>query len=780
MTALRLADGDEVGLDGVLDEAFWSRAVPATDFIQVDPDNGQPATEETEVRIVYTREALYIGVRAFDSEPDRWLGYQRRRDEFLGSDDRFMWTIDTFLDGRSGYFFEMNPAGLMADALLGVNGQNRQWDGIWNARHNHDNLGWTLEIEIPFRTLNFDPDNDAWGTNFQRTVRRKNEDSIWMGWARNQGLRRMTNAGRVTGISEVTQGNGLDIKPYGVFTSQKIGDLAVSNDGNAGLDIFYNPTPGMRATVTFNTDFAQTEVDDRQVNLTQFSLFFPEKRDFFLDGAPFFDFGSPQNGLRVNPFFSRRVGLNADGTAQKIDFGTKVTGQMGLQDVGVLHVRTGNEDGVIGEDITVARVKRRMLSQSYVGELYTRRDSRVAGEDALHTVGADLRLATSTFLGSQNLEATGWWLTATTGDAAVTDDRAAFGATISYPNDRWSGGLDLREVQENFAPSLGFVSRAGYRRYMPNVQFAPRPNAHPYIRQFTFSTTVDVQTDMANDLLKREVSARMFGVSMHLQESFSFNTTQTRERLDRPFRIARRFELPVGSVYNYTRFQVNFQTANRRILALSGRYGWGNFFSGTRNETVLNLTLRARPGYDRVSDGRVESHRGPGGHGRDAPVPPGGRDAVHTVRGTGQHLPVRHGEPGAGLAVATPLDYHAGQRPLSRLHPQLGRRPDPRSVPDARTAPSLEGPLHVPLLGGVATPRHDSVNGHVEHRNKTSDRNADAIMPPTTVVPTEFRLAAPAPVATANGSTPRMKVNDVIRIGRRRMRAASVTASRIE
>ena len=597
MTALRLADGDEVGLDGVLDEAFWSRAVPATDFIQIDPDNGQPATEETAVRIVYTREALYIGVRAFDSEPDRWLGYQRRRDEFLGSDDRFMWTIDTFLDGRSGYFFEMNPAGLMADALLGVNGQNRQWDGIWNARHNHDNLGWTLEIEIPFRTLNFDPDNDTWGINFQRTVRRKNEDSIWMGWARNQGLRRMTNAGRVTGISEVTQGNGLDIKPYGVFTSQKIGDLAVSNDGNAGLDIFYNPTPGMRATVTFNTDFAQTEVDDRQVNLTQFSLFFPEKRDFFLDGAPFFDFGSPQNGLRVNPFFSRRVGLNADGTAQKIDFGTKVTGQMGLQDVGVLHVRTENEDGVIGEDFTVARAKRRILSQSYVGALYTRRDSRVAGEDALHTVGADLRLATSTFLGSQNLEATGWWLTATTGDAAVTNDRAAFGATISYPNDRWSGGLDLREVQENFAPSLGFVTRAGYRRYMPNVQFAPRPNAHPYIRQFTFSTTVDVQTDMANDLLKREVSARLFGVSMHSQESFSFDTTQTRERLDRPFRIARRFELPVGSVYDYTRFQVNFQTANRRVLALSGRYGWGNFFSGTRNETVLNLTLRARPGY---------------------------------------------------------------------------------------------------------------------------------------------------------------------------------------
>jgi hypothetical protein len=597
MSALRLAENENVQLDGLLDEGFWSRAVPATNFIQVDPDNGAPATEETEVRIVYSSEALYMGVRAFDSEPDRWLGYQRRRDEFLSSDDRFMWTIDTFLDARSGYFFEMNPSGLMADALLGVNGQNRQWDGIWNARYNHDELGWTLEIEIPFRTLNFNPDNDTWGINFQRTVRRKNEDSLWMGWARNQGLRRMTNAGRLTGITEPTQGNGLDIKPYGVFTSQKIGPLAATNTASAGLDLFYNLTPGMRTTVTFNTDFAQTEVDDRQVNLTQFSLFFPEKRSFFLDGAPFFDFASPQNDLRVSPFFTRRIGLNTNGTAQRIDFGTKITGQMGLQDVGLLHVRTGNENGVVGEDFTVARVKRRMLSESYVGALYTRRDSRLTGEDALHTVGADMRLATSNFLGSKNLDLSAWWLMATTADTTVTEDRAAFGLTLNYPNDRWSGSLDILEVQENFAPSIGFVTRAGYRRYTPNVQFSPRPTNHPYIRQYTLNATIDVQTDILNNLLKREVSTRLFGISLHSQEAFSFDATHTSERLDRPFRIAQRFTLPVGANFDFTRYQVNFQTANRRVLALNGLYAWGDFFSGSRQETTLNLTFRAQPGY---------------------------------------------------------------------------------------------------------------------------------------------------------------------------------------
>ena len=185
MRAERLAGGESIALDGRLDEPAWSRAVPAADFVQIDPVNGQPPTEPTEVRILFDADALYMGVTAYDSEPDRWLGFQRRRDEFLGADDRFMWTIDTLLDARSGYFFEMNPSGLMADSIFNVNGDNRAWDGIWNARVRHSEIGWTIEIEIPFRTLNFNPDNDTWGINFQRTVRRKNEETIWTGWARN-------------------------------------------------------------------------------------------------------------------------------------------------------------------------------------------------------------------------------------------------------------------------------------------------------------------------------------------------------------------------------------------------------------------------------------------------------------------------------------------------------------------------------------------------------------------------------------------------------------------
>jgi hypothetical protein len=488
--------------------------------MQIDPDNGAPATERTEVRVVFGRDAMYLGVTCFDSEPDRWIGWQLRRDERLFSDDGFMWTIDTFLDGRAGYFFEMNPSGLMADALMGPSGENREWDGIWNARVRRSEIGWTLEIEMPFRTLNFNPDNDTWGINFQRVVRRTNEESIWMGWARNQGLRRMTNAGLLAGIREVTQGHGLDIKPYGLVSSLASpgrGTPAMTTDATGGVDLFYNPTPLLRANFTINTDFAQTEVDQRQVNLTRYSLFFPEQRDFFLDGATFFDFASDSGGTggnmfgpvergneeRLIPFFSRRIGLSAGGVPQTIDFGTKVTGQAGAQDVGLLHVRTGEDAGFGSEDFTVARVKRRVWRQSYLGGLYTRRDPRLAGADATHMLGLDARLATSTFLGDQNLEGSARALY--NRQPGSSGGNGAFGASLLYPNDLWNARVDAVEIQESFEPAIGFVSRRAYRQYSPAVEFGPRPASHRHVRQVTVGASVDTLTDLNNDLLKRNI-----------------------------------------------------------------------------------------------------------------------------------------------------------------------------------------------------------------------------------------------------------------------------------
>jgi hypothetical protein len=598
VVATRLTATEAITLDGQLDEPVWRRAVPAADFVQIDPANGMPATEPTEVRIAFDEDTFYMGVTAYDSEPDKWLGYERRRDQFLPADDRFMWTIDTFLDARSGYFFEMNPSGLMADSLFGANIDNRQWDGIWDARVRHSAIGWTIEIAIPFRTLNFNPDSDTWGINFQRTVRRKNEDSIWMGWTRNQGLRRMTNAGHVRGLSDVTQGHGLDLKPYGLLTSESSPGTGTRSrrDADAGLDVFYNPTPLLRANVTVNTDFAQTEVDQRQVNLTRFNLFFPEKRDFFLDGAPFFDFASPGGDLIVNPFFSRNIGLGGDGTPQTIDFGTKLTGQVGGQDVGLLHVRTGDEEdnGLIGEDFTVARLKRRLLRQSYVGALYTRRDARGDRLAASHTGGVDVRIATSTFLGNQNLEGAAWFLHANRPGATRANN--AFGASMVYPNDRWDARVEMREVQRDFNPSVGFVTRRNYRRYQPQLTFGPRPN-NRWVRRYLLGPALDVQTDLHNNLLLRTMTFNLLETQLQSQDSFAFSLFRTRERLDAPFAIARDIVLPAGSEYDYSRFQFRGQTANRRVLAVNWRYETGDFYSGRRRQRVLGLTLRARPGY---------------------------------------------------------------------------------------------------------------------------------------------------------------------------------------
>ena len=227
-----MADTERITLDGRLDEDVWMRAVPATNFMQMDPDNGQPATEQTEVRIVYNADKLYMGVTLFDSEPDKLIYYQMGRDGTLPADDKLQWAIDTFNDGRTAYWWEMNPLGSMADALRGANNtNNRQWDGIWDARATRSEIGWTLEIEVPFRTMNFNPDSDAWGINFQRTIARKNEVSLWMGWPRNQGLNRMSNAGLLTGIRNVTQGRSLDVKPYVVGTSESFpgrGDSSVT------------------------------------------------------------------------------------------------------------------------------------------------------------------------------------------------------------------------------------------------------------------------------------------------------------------------------------------------------------------------------------------------------------------------------------------------------------------------------------------------------------------------------------------------------------------------
>jgi hypothetical protein len=604
-------------VDGRLDEDAWRRAVPAGDFIQQDPDNGKPATEPTEVRILFTGTALYMGVTAYDSEPDKWLGYQRRRDEFLQSDDRFMWTIDTFNNQQTGYFFEMNPSGLMGDALRGASFNNRQWDGIWTGRAVRSEIGWTLEIEIPFSTLNFDPTADGWGINFQRTVRRKNEESLWSGWLRNQGLNRLSNAGLLVGLDGIAEARGFDVKPYLLGSSGAApgrGSTRTINDVDVGADIFYNPTPGVRTTLTINTDFAQTEVDQRLTNLERFPQFFPEKRDFFLDGSTFFDFQSTAgNDNSLMPFFTRRIGLN-QGTPQAIVAGGKLAGQFGSNDVGALYVRTGrdDDDAVNGEDFVVLRGKHRMFRQSYVGALYTGRNTREAGDDPRHTVGADFLLATSTFLGSENIGLGGFFVHTTSPRATGRTD--AYGLRLEFPNDPWYGSVLYREIEAEYDAAIGFTPRAGVRRLNGDLFYTKRPRGHAWLRSIQYGANSNLLFSTTDGgLLNREIELLLANVSTHRQDLFSVRVLPTYERLERPFAISQRITLPMGREYDWTRYRVQAQTAARRVVALNQTVETGGFYDGTRLRIATDVNVRVRPGviiYTSAEWNRVELNEG--------------------------------------------------------------------------------------------------------------------------------------------------------------------------
>ncbi|MQA89177.1 MAG: hydrolase [Gemmatimonas sp.] len=596
MVAERLHDGERVDLDGCLDEEIWTRAEPAKDFVMQDPLLGGAPTEPTEVRIALDRDNLYLGVTAYDSEPDRLLGNTMKRDEFLSADDRFMWTIDTFLDQQTGYFFEMNPSGLMADAVMGPGGgNNREWDGIWDARVSRSEIGWTIEIVIPFRTLNFDPDAPAWGINFQRTVRRKSEESLWTGFERNQGLRRMSNAGLLVGIRDVSQGMGIDVRPYVAAKVAEAPGRAPAADaegtGDIGVDLYYNLTPNLRANLTINTDFAETEVDQRQVNLTRFPLLFPEKRGFFLEGGTFFDFYSPPD---VQPFFSRRIGLDSRGIPQTIDGGLKLTGQAGRQDIGALYVRTGASDDVAGEDFAALRFRRHFFTQSYVGGIYTLRRGRGDGLGSFQTAGLDFRITTSTFLGSKNADIGGMILA--TPNSETEGDDLAYGFRVSYPNDLWNGAFHFTEVQPNHDPGVGFLRRRSFRSYHPSLSWSPRPDNHPIIRQFSFGGALALYTDLDNRALTREFDLTLIQIDGHAGDNVSFSATPTYERLDDDFEIYPGVVIPVGEAFDFTRYRIEIGTANRRVVALQPSYTWGSFFSGTRREMVLGVGLRPTPG----------------------------------------------------------------------------------------------------------------------------------------------------------------------------------------
>lgn len=605
-------DGARIVLDGQLDEAVWDRAPVATDFTQQEPVEGGSPSERTEIRVLYTDSHLYIGATLFYATPKNIRANKRQRDAGLGSDDRLMWTLDPYNDGQSAYFFEINPEGLRGDGLL-TSGQgydlNKSWDGIWDGEVNRTPDGWSAEIRIPFQSLQFDPDQSTWGFNVQRTIRIRNEELLWTGYRRDQGIFRPRYAGELRGLSGLSQGVGMEVTPYGLAKANRTQTTSGSETTPTtavGGEVGYSITPTLRSALSINTDFAEVEVDRRRINLTRFPLFFPEKRDFFLEASNVFEF-APRSGQF--PFFSRRVGL-VDGTSIPILAGARLNGRLGSYNIGFFQVRTRATDGVPAdsltlpaEDFTAARAVRTLGPQSQIGLLYTRRATH-ANEGTYfdrfqnrHTLGIDLELGTTRLFGDKTLQFQAFFVghnAPLRADTSSFGHRTTRGLRLNYPNDPWTAHVSYREFGNAYDPAVGFVERRSFRRLQPSVGYQPFLENHPSIRSLDFGSRFEYLTDLTGRPQTVHVGLQPVGLTLESGDSFEVSVDRLFERLNDPFDILND-EQVVLSPSTYVSYTGNaeIRTADYRTISGNLEATYGGFWSGT--QAALELGLSARP-----------------------------------------------------------------------------------------------------------------------------------------------------------------------------------------
>lgn len=610
-------DGVKLVLDGKVDEEFWLSKPASGDFKMTVPIEGGDPSQKTELRIAFDEENLYIAAILFDTEPSGIKAFKKKRDEGLNTDDRFMFILDTFNDKRRGYFFETNPNALRGDGLLSGNGGrvNKDWDGIWKAWTEIGDFGWSVEIKIPFRSLNFDPKNDSWGINFQRTIRRNSEELLWTGYMRNQGLTRPQNAGVMRGLKDPSQGLGLEVVPYGLVSTSEARNedteqLETNNNAEFGFDINYNITSSLKASITYNTDFAQTEVDDRQINLTRFSLRFPEKRDFFLEGSSTLQFAPRSN---VDPYFSRRIGLSG-GVPAPITLGGRLFGNVGNSNIYLLQVRTAATAEQKVEDFTVGRYRLDFGKESSVGVIYTRRDTH--GDDlidslqARHTLGVDLSLATSKLFGDKVFQFSAYVVghneASPFNDSTTTWDRTSRGLRINFPNQPWSAWASYREFGSSYDPAVGFNNRNGYRRFQPAVRYEPLFEKSDVLRSIEWGIFYEYLASLDNKLLTENLRFTLGQVRFESGERIELQTSRNFEFLDEEFDILRDGTVIIQpGEYSNWRYEIRASTASFRKVSLEVGYDAGGFWTGTLNRYSFEFQFRPFPGINLGAEYRL-------------------------------------------------------------------------------------------------------------------------------------------------------------------------------
>ena len=564
-------------LDGVLDDATWAQAASIEDFHQYEPvDHGEP-TERTVVYVAYDDEYLYVAARMSDAEPAEIRARQMVQGQAMWFDDSFSVLLDPFNNKRTGYNFQVNPNGNRRDGVFETPTEsNEDWEGIWHAEARIDDEGWVAELEIPFKTLNFDPNNSDWGFGVRRSIARRQEDIAWASFNR-----RVVpgSTGVITGLTGLQQGTGLDIVPSIVTSQQKNFETGLTDSQtDPSLDVFYNFTPSLKGVLTLNTDFSATEVDDRQINLSRFSLFFPEKRDFFLQDVDIFSFGGlARNGI---PFHSRRIGLSDNGQPVDLEVGAKLTGRVGRWNVGVLDIQ---QDGFQGEsgfvdssNAFVGRVAANILEESSVGMIFTDGDPQGNLDNSL--VGFDFRYRNTGLPSGKTLEGELWYQQSDT--EGVDTDQDAWGLRVASPNQEgFFGQLRYDTFESNFNPALGFVNRVGIERYDVAGGYNHRPVNHPWLRNLGADIRLEETDRIAGGLESRGIAVSILEVENHSGDEFGLAWRQDREVLFEDFEIADGVMIPIGD-YEFDHFLIEAGGAEERAFAPDMELDVGDFFGG--------------------------------------------------------------------------------------------------------------------------------------------------------------------------------------------------------
>lgn len=580
-----------ITLDGKLDEPGWKEARRFT-LTQQSPRPGQPTPYPTDVRVLVSNDTLYFGFDCHDPNPKAIAVHTQRRDGDVTGDDTVSIVLDTYGDRRTGYFFQINAAGARVDGLISdPESASLDWDGIWDARTSRTPDGWSAEIVIPTRTLSFTRGLDRWGLNVERFVPRDRLTLRWSSPTLDSFVYDLSRAGELTGVGGLEQGKGLELTPYTTGKTKEF--YAVSPrayQAAVGGDVTWKLTPQLVSVFTVNTDFAETEVDSRQINLTRFPLFFPEKRSFFLEGANQYTFGLGL-GQQFVPFFSRNIGL-LDGAQIPLNGGVKLNGRVGKWNIAFLDVQTretivpnqvvedlGLPSPVVpGTNLLTSRVSYDFDEHLRVGTILTNGDPEALRRNTF--AGFDAVWRTSRFMGDKNLLVGGW--TATTRGNLPEGGKTGWGFKADYPNDLWDCQINMNQYGEAFDPLLGFLPRPGTRQTDLGCAYKPRPSkegSFRWIRQVFFENEYSRVADAAGILESWEYFMAPINVRMETGDRFEFNWDPHGEILLAPFEISPGVIIPAGS-YQFTRWRAEVQTSPHRPFQFGNTTWFGDFYNG--------------------------------------------------------------------------------------------------------------------------------------------------------------------------------------------------------